>query len=172
LAMPSAKKQPTLETERLVLRPFVLADAPRVKLLAGDRAIAATTKNIPHPYEDGMAGKWIGLHQERFENGQEAVFGITLREVRTYRRDWPCPQARPGTSGDGLLGRQAVLGPRLLHGTARALLHYAFTDLGLHRVHASHLVIIPHRTRDAKDRDATRGLPPPTRKEMGGVHRL
>lgn len=43
---------PTLETERLVLRPFTLADAPEVQRLAGERAIADTTLNIPHPYED------------------------------------------------------------------------------------------------------------------------
>ena len=40
--------QPTLLTERLALRPFTLADAPEVKRLAGDRAIADTTLNIPH----------------------------------------------------------------------------------------------------------------------------
>src|SRR5882724_11778597 len=75
----SIKKRPTLKTKRLVLRPFELSDAPRVKLLAGDRDVAAMTLLIPHPYEDGIAEAWIGLHQERFENGQEIVFAITLK---------------------------------------------------------------------------------------------
>ena len=48
-------ERPTLETTRLVLRPFTLADASDVQRLAGARAIASTTLNIPHPYEDGMA---------------------------------------------------------------------------------------------------------------------
>ena len=74
------KSRPTLETERLVLRPFEMGDAPRVQLLAGDRSVAATTKTIPHPYEDGMAEQWIGTHQDRFENGQEIVFAITRKD--------------------------------------------------------------------------------------------
>jgi RimJ/RimL family protein N-acetyltransferase len=50
-----------------------------VQLLAGDRAVAATTKNIPHPYEDGMAKTWISLHQERFDKGEDVVFAIVLK---------------------------------------------------------------------------------------------
>ncbi len=37
-------QQPTLQTERLLLRPFTLEDAPDGQRLAGDRAIAATTE--------------------------------------------------------------------------------------------------------------------------------
>ncbi len=48
------KNSPQLETERLLLRPFELTDAQSVREMAGDRAIADTTLNIPHPYEKGM----------------------------------------------------------------------------------------------------------------------
>lgn len=48
--------QPTLETDRLILRPFFLpTDAPDVYRLAGEREIAATTANIPHPYPEDLA---------------------------------------------------------------------------------------------------------------------
>lgn len=47
--------QPEIETERLVLRPFNLADAPAVQRMASSVEIARTTRLIPHPYEDGMA---------------------------------------------------------------------------------------------------------------------
>jgi hypothetical protein len=53
---------PRLGTERLLLRPFALSDAADVLRLAGDRAIADTTLNIPHPYEAGMAEEWIATH--------------------------------------------------------------------------------------------------------------
>lgn len=43
------KQQPTLQTQRLILRPFTLADAPLVQRLAGAREIAAMTLSIPYP---------------------------------------------------------------------------------------------------------------------------
>jgi [ribosomal protein S5]-alanine N-acetyltransferase len=139
LAIPSTKKRPSAETERLILRPFELGDAPRVKLLAGDRDIAAMTLNVPHPDEDGMAEKWIGSHQDYFEKGEQVVFAITLK---------------PGGELIGAIGlilnlahEKAELGywigkPYWGHGycteAARAALRYAFTDGGLNRVHAYH----------------------------------
>jgi len=84
LAIPLAKKRPTLETERLVLRPFERGDAPRVQQLAGDRAIAATTLKVPDPYEDGLAEKWIATHTKRFEKGQEIVFAFALQRIHAY----------------------------------------------------------------------------------------
>jgi ribosomal-protein-alanine N-acetyltransferase len=56
------KERPTLETARSVLRPFILADAPDVQRLAGERDVASTTRNIPHPYANGMAEQWIRTH--------------------------------------------------------------------------------------------------------------
>jgi [ribosomal protein S5]-alanine N-acetyltransferase len=66
----------TLTTNRLILRPFTLQDAPAVKDLAGEREIAATTANIPHPYQDGMAEEWINTHQEAFDKGESVTFAI------------------------------------------------------------------------------------------------
>jgi len=70
--------QPVLTTARLVLRPFAMSDAADVQRLAGDPGVAATTLNIPHPYEDGTAEKWIATHAGRFEQGLEVVYAITL----------------------------------------------------------------------------------------------
>ena len=70
--------QPVLQTQRLILRPFVLEDAPQVQRLAGEREIAATTLAIPHPYADGMAEEWISTHQEQFSKGEAAIFAIVL----------------------------------------------------------------------------------------------
>ena len=68
---------PTLESGSLRLRPFSVADAADVQRLAGDFAIADTTLNIPHPYEDGMAEQWIAGHPEAYEQGRLAAFAIT-----------------------------------------------------------------------------------------------
>jgi len=54
---------PTLETDRLRLRPFDVADAAAVQRLAGAAEVAATTLNIPHPYPVGLAESWINRHR-------------------------------------------------------------------------------------------------------------
>jgi [ribosomal protein S5]-alanine N-acetyltransferase len=49
------KEQPTLTTERLIIRPYCLSDAKEVQRLIGDRDVVDTLLNVPYPYEDGMA---------------------------------------------------------------------------------------------------------------------
>ena len=70
---------PTLETPRLILRPFRLADAPDVQRLAGERAIAETTATIPHPYPDGLAEEWISNLTDQFARGENLTLAVTRR---------------------------------------------------------------------------------------------
>lgn len=70
---------PVLETERLILRPFVPEDAPRVTDLAGVFVIADTTANIPHPYPPGAAEEWIAGLAPAAEAGTQYTFAITCR---------------------------------------------------------------------------------------------
>lgn len=79
--------QPSLYTPRLCLRPFTLADAPRVQQLAGDRRIAATTARIPHPFPDGEAERWIESTSARAEAGTTFAFAATLAGTRTPGRE-------------------------------------------------------------------------------------
>jgi ribosomal-protein-alanine N-acetyltransferase len=72
--------QPTLETPRLVLRPFALADAPHIRELAGAVEIADTTLSIPHPYPEGAAAEWIALHGEMYARGAAANWAIVPKE--------------------------------------------------------------------------------------------
>jgi len=68
--------QPTLTTERLVLRPFVADDAFDVERLAGLREIADTTLNIPHPYPHGGAKEWIRQHGPAWIDGTSVTFAV------------------------------------------------------------------------------------------------
>ena len=66
-----------LSTERLLLRPFRLADAPHIQRLAGAREVALNTLHIPHPYPDGAAEQWIAKHA----SGDELTFAIEHDDV-------------------------------------------------------------------------------------------
>jgi [ribosomal protein S5]-alanine N-acetyltransferase len=131
-------RPPSIGTARLRLRAFRAADAETVQRLAGDRNVADTTLNIPHPYEDGLAEKWISNHRDWFDRRQQAVFAITLPgppetligavELRIEREDkrgelgyWVgTPYQRQGYATEA----------------ARALAQFGFEAWGLHRVTA------------------------------------
>jgi len=68
--------QPTLNTPRLVLRPFTLADSDAVVRLAGERAIAEMTLLVPHPYTKADAVGWISSHAQAFESGKGVDWAI------------------------------------------------------------------------------------------------
>lgn len=136
--------QPTLETERLILRPFRLRDAEKVLELAGDKRIASTTLNVPHPYPEGGAEEWIATHEPLFLDGKIAVFAIILKESGELI----------GSIGFGTIdeGHQAELGywvgvPYWNKGycseAGRAVLEYGFRDRGLNRIHACYLARNP-----------------------------
>jgi RimJ/RimL family protein N-acetyltransferase len=136
--------RPTIETARLILRPFVLSDATEVQRLAGAREIAATTATIPHPYEDGAAETWIGTHREDFEKGKGLTLAVTLK---------------PSGALVGAIGlrisrehQHAEIGywiglPYWNRGycteAAQAVLQYGFEALALQRIFAHHLTRNP-----------------------------
>ena len=71
--------QPIIETPRLRLRPFNVADGPVVQRLAGSVEIARTALLIPHPYPDGAAEEWISSHAEEWKARRQAVFAVVQK---------------------------------------------------------------------------------------------
>jgi RimJ/RimL family protein N-acetyltransferase len=72
-------QRPTIVTQRLRLRPFIQSDAGDVTRLAGDKRVAATTLNLPHPYPEVLANQWIASHEENFISRRSLVLAICLR---------------------------------------------------------------------------------------------
>jgi ribosomal-protein-alanine N-acetyltransferase len=131
--------QPSLRTERLVLRPFRTEDAGRASELAGTVEVARETINIPHPYPVNDAEAWIEAHPGQLARREAVTYAITLGD------------------GSELVGAVGLIldtdndlaelgywigkpywGRGYATEAARAVLDWAFPALDLHRVHASH----------------------------------
>jgi len=131
---------PLLESERLLLRGFELADAADVQRLAGAREIADTTLNVPHPYEDGMAEAWIALHRPAFEAGTLAPFAITSKQTGELLGAISLKIEREFARAElGYWIGKPYWGAGYCTEAARRLLRYGFDELDLHRIHASYV---------------------------------
>ena len=137
-------EMPTLQTERLTLRPFTLNDAPEVQRLVGDPAIAATTLNIPHPYEDGMAEEWISTHLPRFKQGNGVRFAITLQQTKALLGSIGLTIVRRYNRAElGYWVGKPYWGKGYGTEAAKATIAYGFSQLNLNRIFAYYLTRNP-----------------------------
>ncbi|GAB4281827.1 MAG: GNAT family N-acetyltransferase [Opitutales bacterium] len=131
---------PELKTKRLLLRPFVLEDAPRVTEIAQDREVADTTQSIPHPYTIEDARNWILPQYRDTQEGRLYTWAITLqssREIIGATNLEIHAQYRWADLGYWLgknYWRQGYATE-----SARCLLEYSFKVLQVHRVQAYHM---------------------------------
>ncbi|MGH1352684.1 MAG: GNAT family N-acetyltransferase [Methyloligellaceae bacterium] len=70
-----------IRTERLLLRPHNMADAPAIAELCGNYNVSKWTTNIPHPYSLQDAEDFISLCQAWWKNGKDCAFVITLHDT-------------------------------------------------------------------------------------------
>ena len=137
--------RPVLETARLLMRPFLETDACDIERLAGDSHVAQMLLAMPHPYPVGAAVQWIAKHEELWNARRELPLAIT-------RRDRQGALAGAISLHFVLDHQHAEVGYWIAHGSwgdgiaseaTAAVLHWAFVELGLHRVFARHMVTNP-----------------------------
>ena len=138
------KTWPRLTTNRLILRPFGLEDANDVQRLAGDRDVAATVPNLPHPYEDGMAEEWIGGHEAAFQNGSEIILAIALESDGQLIGAIGLHVNQKHLYGElGYWIGKAFWNNGYCTEAVQAFVQYGFEELNLNRVQASHMTKNP-----------------------------
>ena len=129
-----------LHTERLELRPFHLSDAKRVQELCSDWRIADTTLHIPHPYEEGMAEEWIATHAQKWTDGTEATFAVTYPHEREVIGTVGLRLEKAHHRGElGYWVGVPYWGQGIASEASAEVLRFAFEDLGLNRVYATHV---------------------------------
>ena len=128
-----------IETARLILRPFNLGDAPDVQRLAGNRAVADTTLNIPYPYEDGMAEAWIGTHEEHFEDGKGIIFAVTLKDSGQLVGSVGITNKEHDRGEMGYWIGQPYWNQGYATEAAQAIITHGFEELTLNKISATHL---------------------------------
>ena len=119
------------------MRPFSMKDAQEVQRLAGERDIAANVRDIPHPYEDGVAEAWIASHRDKFRHG-EIIFAVTLRDGRLIGSIGLVVD-RPNEIAElGFWIGKPYWNSGYCTEAATAMLRYGFGELGLNRIHCFH----------------------------------
>jgi ribosomal-protein-alanine N-acetyltransferase len=132
----------TLESERLVLRPFEPGDAQSLHLAANVREIADTMVNLPHPYPLDLAHRWISYIRKCMEDGAAYEFAVTERASERLLGVAGLVSV-DATHQNGELGYWIATsdwGKGFATEAAISVVHWAFDDLKLERVHARCLV--------------------------------
>ena len=130
---------PPLLTEKLLLRSLTLEDAQDVQHLAGERDIASTLSNMPHPYEDGMAEEWIRSCSGKFEKDEALNFAIIRRTDKKLIGEIELRLDRENESGElGYWIGKPYWNCGYATEAARAVVAYGFEVLKLNRVQAKH----------------------------------
>ncbi len=97
------------------------------------------TQMIPHPYEDGMAQKWIQTHAAAFAEGRAVNFAIILQE--SSKLCGAIGLRIDGENNNAELGYwigKPYWGQGYCTEAARAVVGYGFEAIGLHRIHSTH----------------------------------
>jgi [ribosomal protein S5]-alanine N-acetyltransferase len=72
-----------INSARLTLRPFTMADVPAMCPLIGDYDVAKMLARAPHPYLPEHGEMWISKHAENRATGTDFPYAITLAEDGT-----------------------------------------------------------------------------------------
>lgn len=136
-----------IETQRLTLRPPQPQDAAEVQRLAGDFRIADVTRSIPHPYPEELAQQWIERCAQDWASGAAASFIITESDSGKLVGSMALKDINRGEAEVGYWIGVPYWSRGYASEACNALVDFAFQQLRLRRLHASHLARNPQSGR-------------------------
>ncbi len=129
--------RPTLETDRLLLRPFRLSDKDDVHRVCSIKEIAANTRTIPHPYPPEKAVEWIETQPQQWREGKSAIFAICRKPAgRLIGAVGLGINEEDQNAELGYWMDKPFWGQGYCTEAAAAVIRFGFETLALNRIHA------------------------------------
>ncbi len=139
---------PTINTNRLLLSSLTANDIPAIVKYANNKKIADNTLNIPYPYSEKAAIFWLNLANEGFKNGSNLIFGIKLKQDQEFIGGMGLTIHSAFKRAEiGYWLGEPFWGNGYTTEAAKAVINYAFTQLGLNKITSSHYAKNPNSGR-------------------------
>jgi ribosomal-protein-alanine N-acetyltransferase len=135
---------PTLYTPRLLLRAFGLADVPHLVALANNYEVAKNTLNIPHPYHEEDARRWVHITDENCQQQTGYAFALELRATGEFIGGMGLTLERRFDRAEvGYWLGPPYWGQGLASEALAAVLRFGFEELKLNKIYATHIAENP-----------------------------
>ncbi|MGG0822808.1 GNAT family N-acetyltransferase [Paenibacillus turicensis] len=134
----------TIETLRLLLRPFLASDAPIVSELCNNYNIYRSTLSLPYPYHESDATAWIERQEGNFSNDIMYQFAITDKETQELYGAIGISNNQGYEHGElAYWIGEKYWGKGIATEAAKAMIQFAFNDKQYHKVYATHFASNP-----------------------------
>lgn len=134
-------KFPKIETNRLILGRLSYKDIPKIIEYAGNKKVAETTLNIPHPYEEKDAVFWINSANIGLESKTQYTFGIRTKIEDEFIGGIGLKIDNRFQSAElGYWIAEPYWNKGFASEAVEAILKFGFTELNLNKIFATHLV--------------------------------
>ena len=133
---PHSRPRKQLTTPRLVLRPFEIADSPRVLEIQSNWNVTRMLRMAPWPPTQALTEAWLREHVVEWREGSGYRFAV-VREGRLIG----CTDVDEIENGEGVIGywfEEPAWGNGFAQEAAQAVIEFAFGQLGLQRLRSGH----------------------------------
>lgn len=133
-----------MTTERLLLRRFRKEDSPAIVEQLNDPDVCKSTHSLNYPFAPNGAEGWIERQQEGFDKDSSWVFAVTDRVTgEMYGFICLVHEKRDRRGELGYAYGKKHWGKGIATEATKAVIEFAFSVKGLHKVYARHFASNP-----------------------------